>query len=320
MAFIQILALAVLSVVMNATRHRRQDSHPVAILKFVNKHNQDGSYTYGFEAGDGTYKLETRLASGEVKGKYGYIDPNGLLREMEYGATEERGFVSSLEQNELGQSAPKAVQRNRVSSRRNQIFKNTNQEVQIYKEEDGRNNIVDANIRLVNGRRAIVRKRPRKLHEPPTIQSIQSSLRINREKQKLQERQNALTALAKARQSIKDLQRSQFTNIAQQGSSKLNVHNPVFQRELPDRRIFRSRQPKAPRSQLLGRSLSQNQPNRNIQIGQQLTSQQNEVPRSQVSLRSQFQIQSQINHNVWAGHPAQNVNLQDGSYSIHYGG
>ncbi len=38
-----------------------------------------------------------RFATGEVKGKYGYLDSNGELREVEYGATPERGFEPRAE-------------------------------------------------------------------------------------------------------------------------------------------------------------------------------------------------------------------------------
>ena len=48
--------------------------------------NDDGSYTYGYEASDGTFKLETRFADGTVQGKYGYIDANGQVKIIEYGA------------------------------------------------------------------------------------------------------------------------------------------------------------------------------------------------------------------------------------------
>jgi len=34
---------------------------PVPILRYVDTQNIDGSYTYGYEAADGTYKLETRF-------------------------------------------------------------------------------------------------------------------------------------------------------------------------------------------------------------------------------------------------------------------
>ena len=43
------------------------------------------------------HQIETRYATGEVKGKYGYIDPTGALREVEYGATPGRGFEPRAE-------------------------------------------------------------------------------------------------------------------------------------------------------------------------------------------------------------------------------
>ncbi|XP_044740316.1 translation initiation factor IF-2-like [Chrysoperla carnea] len=59
---------------------------PVPILKQINRHNEDGSYTYGYEGADGSFKIETKLTNGEVKGKYGYVDSNGKVRVVEYGA------------------------------------------------------------------------------------------------------------------------------------------------------------------------------------------------------------------------------------------
>lgn len=59
---------------------------PVPILKQINTVNDDGSYTYGFEAADGTFKIETRDVNGNVKGKYGYVDANGDLKTVEYSA------------------------------------------------------------------------------------------------------------------------------------------------------------------------------------------------------------------------------------------
>ncbi|XP_023025336.2 uncharacterized protein [Leptinotarsa decemlineata] len=69
---------------------------PVPILKQINRHNEDGSYTYGYEAADGTFKIETKLPTGEVKGKYGYVDDVGKVRVVEYGATK-YGFEPSGE-------------------------------------------------------------------------------------------------------------------------------------------------------------------------------------------------------------------------------
>merc|ERR1739846_40912 len=66
----------------------------IPILRSIDRQNPDGSYTYGYESGDGTYKIETRYTTGEVKGKYGYFDDTGLFREVEYGAAPEEGFSS----------------------------------------------------------------------------------------------------------------------------------------------------------------------------------------------------------------------------------
>ncbi|XP_011499932.1 PREDICTED: uncharacterized protein LOC105363833 [Ceratosolen solmsi marchali] len=69
---------------------------PVAILKQINRHNEDGSYTYGFEGADGSFKIETKQANGEVKGKYGFVDDGGKVRVVEYGA-DQYGFQPSGE-------------------------------------------------------------------------------------------------------------------------------------------------------------------------------------------------------------------------------
>lgn len=69
----------------------QQYTTPIPILKQINKHNEDGSYSYGYEAADGSYKIESKYPNGEVFGKYGYVDDSGKLREIEYGASR-RGF------------------------------------------------------------------------------------------------------------------------------------------------------------------------------------------------------------------------------------
>ena len=42
---------------------------PVVIIKQVNEINDDGTYTVGYEASDGSFKLETKDAEGNVEGK-----------------------------------------------------------------------------------------------------------------------------------------------------------------------------------------------------------------------------------------------------------
>ncbi|KAJ8912792.1 hypothetical protein NQ315_002549 [Exocentrus adspersus] len=86
-ANIYITVAAVITVAAAAEKY----TTPVPILKQIDKQNEDGSYTYGYEAADGTFKIETKYPDGEVYGKYGYIDDTGSLREVEYGASR-RGF------------------------------------------------------------------------------------------------------------------------------------------------------------------------------------------------------------------------------------
>lgn len=42
----------------------------------------------------GSFKIETKSATGEVKGKYGYVDADGNVREISYGA-DRNGFAPS---------------------------------------------------------------------------------------------------------------------------------------------------------------------------------------------------------------------------------
>merc|ERR1719266_2676400 len=67
---------------------------PVVILKQINEINEDGTYTVGYEAADGTFKLETKDEEGNVKGKYGYLDEFGDLIIVEYSSNNSTGFVT----------------------------------------------------------------------------------------------------------------------------------------------------------------------------------------------------------------------------------
>merc|ERR1712141_37892 len=70
---------------------------PVVIVKQVNEINEDGSYTVGYEASDGSFRLETKDAEGNVEGKYGFLDENGEIKIVEYSANNSTGFTSDLE-------------------------------------------------------------------------------------------------------------------------------------------------------------------------------------------------------------------------------
>jgi Insect cuticle protein len=56
----------------------------VPILKQIYEFRPDGSYSFGYESGDGSFRYETRDRQGQVQGKFGYVDTNGLLRVVEY--------------------------------------------------------------------------------------------------------------------------------------------------------------------------------------------------------------------------------------------
>merc|ERR1712106_499069 len=67
---------------------------PVVIIKQVNEINEDGTYTVGYEASDGSFKLETKDIEGNVEGKYGFIDETGEIKIVEYSANNSTGFTS----------------------------------------------------------------------------------------------------------------------------------------------------------------------------------------------------------------------------------
>jgi hypothetical protein len=71
----QILLACVASVAVGAPQQARIDPRtfdlslnrvdtttktPIPILRYLDQQNPDGSYTYGYESADGTYKIETR--------------------------------------------------------------------------------------------------------------------------------------------------------------------------------------------------------------------------------------------------------------------
>merc|ERR1712130_628433 len=70
---------------------------PVVIVKQVNEINEDGSHTVGYEASDGSFRLETKDAEGNVEGKYGVVDENGEIKIVEYSANNSTGFQSDLQ-------------------------------------------------------------------------------------------------------------------------------------------------------------------------------------------------------------------------------
>lgn len=54
------------------------------IVKQIKKVNEDGSYTIGYEADDGSFKIESRDVLGNIKGTYGFIDDDGEVKRVSY--------------------------------------------------------------------------------------------------------------------------------------------------------------------------------------------------------------------------------------------
>ncbi|XP_060523523.1 uncharacterized protein LOC132700317 isoform X2 [Cylas formicarius] len=56
------------------------------IIKRIKKVNSDGSYTIGYEADDGSFKIESRDVLGNVKGTYGFVDEDGQIKRVSYSS------------------------------------------------------------------------------------------------------------------------------------------------------------------------------------------------------------------------------------------
>merc|ERR1712241_21164 len=171
---------------------------PVPILRYVDTQNIDGSYTYGYEAADGTYKLETRFVDGRVKGKYGYIDPEGVLREASYGAEAGRGFEPEIEEVELPAPvvAPKETF-NEIPQPAAPVAP-----AKQFQNFEPNNN----NVKIVNGRRALLKKVRRVKATPAPKQFIdeQATKQAN-----LKARQEQLRSLEQHRRQLLEVQQQQ---------------------------------------------------------------------------------------------------------------
>merc|ERR1711902_83325 len=169
---------------------------PVPILRYVDTQNIDGSYTYGYEAADGTYKLETRFVDGRVKGKYGYIDPEGNLREASYGAEAGRGFEPEISGLEL----PPPVTSDTQEPAFNEIPDVAPVQQKQFSNFQPNNN--NGRVKVVNGRRALVKKVRRVKATPAPKQFID-------EQATLKARQQQLRTLEEHRRQLLEVQRQQ---------------------------------------------------------------------------------------------------------------
>ncbi|GJQ69608.1 hypothetical protein Trydic_g6701 [Trypoxylus dichotomus] len=74
------------------------------IVKQIKKVNDDGSYTIGYEADDGTFKIESRDVLGNIKGTYGYIDEKGEIKRVSYSTNNGSNSEIILPKADSGQS------------------------------------------------------------------------------------------------------------------------------------------------------------------------------------------------------------------------
>merc|ERR1712045_29353 len=184
---------------------------PVPILRYVDNQNIDGSYTYGYEAADGSYKLETRYQDGRVKGKYGYVDPDGNLREASYGAEAGRGFEPQIEGLEL----PPPV----IAEAEAEAVNEVAQQPQFKNFRPQKVNSRAGQIKIINGRRALVKKVRKVKATPAPPRFIEESAQ---REASLRARQEGLRTLENQRRKLIHLQRGQASPSRQQESRSFN--------------------------------------------------------------------------------------------------
>ncbi|XP_071439035.1 uncharacterized protein [Hetaerina americana] len=93
----QVLVKSPLLLALAALTWAQQFPQQVAILRQINHVNDDGSYTYGYEAADGSFKIETRDVTGTVRGMFGFVDESGRQRRVSYTAGNTTGFQTTGE-------------------------------------------------------------------------------------------------------------------------------------------------------------------------------------------------------------------------------
>lgn len=102
-----------------------KDASATEIIKQIRKVNADGTYTIGFEADDGTFKIETRDLQGNVKqGTYGYVDENGDVKRVSY-STENSTLFKSPGDEETKEENDKETISLSPSTRYNRTFGST---------------------------------------------------------------------------------------------------------------------------------------------------------------------------------------------------
>ncbi|KAF8767193.1 Cuticle protein 16.8 like protein [Argiope bruennichi] len=96
-----LLMMAAVTITLSAPVQEETAPTPVIVEVY-------NPYNFGYEFGDGVgmtqHKHESSDINGEVKGSYGYTDPNGLYRSVEYTAGVD-GYKAIVRSNEPGLSS-----------------------------------------------------------------------------------------------------------------------------------------------------------------------------------------------------------------------
>ena len=74
--------IALVAVAVKAAPQESSGSAPT--LKQVKHRNPDGSYAFEFLTEDGSFRKEKKESDGVVNGQYGYVDPTGNLKVVDY--------------------------------------------------------------------------------------------------------------------------------------------------------------------------------------------------------------------------------------------
>ncbi|GFT48152.1 cuticle protein 16.8 [Nephila pilipes] len=99
---VKLFSFCVLSILLNLVRTQRV-LEPAPLIQPVVQPPRP--YTFGFQFGDGLgmtqYRRESADGAGMVKGSYGYVDPLGVTRSVEYNAGAD-GYRAVIKSNEPG--------------------------------------------------------------------------------------------------------------------------------------------------------------------------------------------------------------------------
>ncbi len=221
-----------------------------------------------------------RYPTGEVKGKYGYYDDQGTLREVEYGATPNEGFLPSgsglnhpngdaltlPELPQVPQAAPQPIAQPQTSGASFNLDINLDPRAQAP--------VAPAVDRRVN---VVRRRRPQQQQQPA---GQQNDLRTQLPAQ----RRNSFNNFAARRPAVRPTTSPRsfsFTPAPQQGVQPLNLPVP---------------KPAVPRQPQPFRPTQSVQPAQAFRPVQPLAA----------------------DDSRFLGHPANNINLNDGSYSYKY--